>query len=212
MRSPDLVEWHELAGAMQPLATGGPLYWAPEVTYSNGKFYLYYSVGNETLMEIRLAVSDKPDGDFVDAGRKLTFQDFAIDPHVFRDDEGTRWMFYATDFLDYSHIGTGTVVDKMLDLETLAGDPRPVTRAKYDWQVYDPHRQEKGGVRWHTVEGPFVLKRKGRYYEMFSGGNWKEISYGVSFAVTDDISRDEEWRRYSDGLKTLPLLRTIRKK
>src|SRR5258706_11824382 len=212
LRSHDLVEGEELRGAMRPLTTAGPLYWAPEVTYYNGRFYLYYSVGNETFMEIRVAMSDSPDGDFVDAGRKVTFQDFAIDQHVFRDEDGAWWMFYATDFLNYSHIGTGTVVDRMLDPMTLAGDPKPVTRAKYDWQVYDPHRKEKGGVRWHTVEGPFVLKRKGRYYEMFSGGNWKEISYGVSFAVTDDISRDREWRQYSDGVKTLPLLRTIPKK
>jgi hypothetical protein len=45
----------------------------------------------------------------------------------------------------------------MLDPLTLAGEPRPVTRARFDWQVYDPQRREKGGVRWHTVEGPAVL-------------------------------------------------------
>ncbi len=56
------------------------------------------------------------------------------------------------------------------------GNPRPVTRARYDWQIYDPNRKEKGGVRWHTVEGPAVIKRKGLYYEMFSGGNWQNTS------------------------------------
>ncbi|CAN5185891.1 hypothetical protein BH20ACI2_BH20ACI2_22860 [soil metagenome] len=209
LRSRDLVTWKELRGAMQPLEHPHPHYWAPEVTYHNGKFYLYYSVGNETLMEIRVAVANEPDGDYIDMGRRLTSHDFAIDPHVVRENNGQWHMFYATDFLDHSHIGTGTVVDRMSDPFTLAGEPRPVTRARYDWQVYDPARKEKGSVRWHTVEGPFVLKRKGLYYEMFSGGNWQNETYGVSFAVSETLKRDEEWVQFSDGRTTLPVLRTI---
>lgn len=209
LHSRDLVNWTEIGGAMNPLKTGAPFYWAPEVTYDNGKFYLYYSVGNEALMEIRVAISDRPDGGFEDCGKRLTTEDFAIDAHVFTDENGERYLFYATDFLEHSHIGTGTVVDKIIDWLTLAGNPRPVTRAKYDWQVYDPNRKEKGGVRWHTIEGAFILKRKGIYYEMFSGGNWQNVSYGVSFAITDDIKKNEEWMQFSDGEKILPILRTL---
>ena len=209
LHSRDLVNWREIGGAMPALDSDAPFYWAPEVTYYNGKFYLYYSVGNETLMHLRVAVSDRPDGGFVDAGKRLTTQDFAIDAHVFTDDDGTRYMFYATDFLEYENIGTGTVVDRMIDWFTLAGDPQPVTRAKYDWQVYDPHRIEKGGVRWYTVEGPFVLKRKSLYYEMFSGGNWQNTTYGVSFAVSDMVESGDEWAQYSDGEKIFPVLRTL---
>ncbi len=66
LRSRDLVNWTQIGSAMKSLENDSPFYWAPEVTYYNGKFYLYYSVGNETLMEIRVAVSDQPDGGFVD--------------------------------------------------------------------------------------------------------------------------------------------------
>ena len=209
LHSRDLVSWTKLGGAMTPLDPSPPYYWAPEVTYDNGKFYLYYSVGNETLMEIRVAVSDVPSGGFVDSGVRLTSEEFAIDAHVFIDDDRTKYLFYATDFLEHTHIGTGTVVDRLIDWFTLEGKPRPVTRAKYDWQVYDPERKEKGGVRWHTVEGPAVMKRKGKYFEMFSGGNWKNTTYGVSFATTDDINTAEEWSQFSDGEKVLPVLRTM---
>jgi GH43 family beta-xylosidase len=212
LHSPNLVNWTYVGSAMEPLGSRPPFYWAPEVVYDNGKFYCYYSAGNEILMEIRVAVSERPDGGFVDAGVRLTKEEFAIDAHIFIDDDGTRYLFYATDFLEYSHIGTGTVVDKMIDWKTLSGDPRPVTRAKYDWQVYDPARKEKGGVRWHTVEGPTVLKRKGKYYEMFSGGNWQNMSYGVSFAVADSMKSKDEWRQFADGEKILPILRTIPEK
>lgn len=209
LRSVDLINWTELGGAMSRLASDAPFYWAPEVTYSNGKFYLYYSVGNETLMEIRVAVSERPDGGFEDSGHILTTEDFAIDPHVFSDDDGRRFLFYATDFLEHEYIGTGTVFDEMLDPYKLRGQPKPVTRAQFDWQIYDPNRREKGGVRWHTVEGPFVLKRKGVYYEMFSGGNWQKPTYGVSFAVSDRINAEGEWEQFADGKKLFPILRTI---
>lgn len=209
IQSRDLIHWRELGGAMEPLPFEANCYWAPEVVYENGRFLMYYSVGNETLMQIRVAVAEHPAGPFIDSGRRLTNEEFAIDPHIFVDDDGIRYFFYATDFLDYSHIGTGTVCDRMVDSWTLEGKPRPVTRARYDWQVYDPHRIERGGVRWHTVEGPFVLKHKGRYYEMFSGGNWKNISYGVSYATSDRVEIPEEWTQIADGKSILPVLRTL---
>jgi GH43 family beta-xylosidase len=212
MRSRDLVHWTELAGAMEPLPGGHTCYWAPEVFYHDGKFLLYYSVGNETLMHVRVAVAAHPAWLFVDSGHQLTREEFAIDPHVFTDTDGARYLFYATDFLEHTYVGTGTVVDRLTDDFTLEGRPRPVTRARYDWQVYDPARREKGGVRWHTVEGPFVLARKGRYYEMFSGGNWQNVSYGVSYAVSDRVLGDAEWEQHADGQKVLPILRTIPEK
>jgi GH43 family beta-xylosidase len=212
LHSPDLVNWRELDGALAPLPGEHPCYWAPEVVYENGRFLMYYSVGNEKLMHVRVAVAERPAGPFIDSGRQLTDAEFAIDPHVFIDDDGVRWLFYATDFLAHTHIGTGTVCDRMLDSFTLAGAPRPVTRARYDWQVYDPERKEKGGVRWHTVEGPFVLRRKNLYYQMFSGGNWQNLTYGVSYAVSERIAREDEWEQSADGERVLPILRTIPEK
>nr|PZN36183.1 MAG: hypothetical protein DIU80_00625 [Chloroflexota bacterium] len=210
LRSRDLVRWEEVGGALEPLPEGYPHYWAPEVSYYGGRFYMYYSAGDELKdMAVRVAVADHPAGPFVDSGRRLTSEPFAIDAHIFVDDDGARYLFYATDYLEHTHIGTGTAMVRLRDPLTPAGAPRPVTRARYDWQVYDPQRKEKGGVRWHTVEGPFVLKRKGRYYQMFSAGNWQHPTYGVSFATSDRIERPDEWEQHADGEKILPIIRTV---
>ena len=208
LRSRDLVRWEPQAGALAPLPGEFPCYWAPEVAYDNGRFYLYYSVGDEETMAIRVAVADHPGGPFEDSGRRLTAEPFAIDAHVFAAADGTRFLFYAVDFLDHSHIGTGTVMDRLLDPFTLAGNPRPVSRPRHDWHVYHPNRPEKRGVRWHTVEGSFVLERKGLYYQMFSGGNWQNPTYGVSYAVSDQIERAGEWDQAADGVRVLPILRS----
>ena len=84
-----------------------------------------------------------------------------------------------------------------------------MTLPRWDWQVYDPCRAAKGGVRWHTVEGPFVLTRKGTLYQMFSGGNWQNPTYGVSYAVSESIETAGEWRQGADGERVLPILRTV---
>ena len=209
LHSRDLIHWRELAGALAPLPGGATCYWAPEVTYDNGRFFMYYSVGDEEHMHIRVAVATRPAGPFADSGRRLTSEPFAIDAHVFEDEDGSRHLFYATDFLDRDRVGTGTVRDRLLDPFTLTGRPQPVTLPGYDWQIYDPHRVEKGGVCWHTIEGPFVLKHKGRYYQMFSGGNWRNLSYGVSYATTDNISSPQEWEQVGDGEHVLPILGTV---
>jgi arabinan endo-1,5-alpha-L-arabinosidase len=64
LHSKDLVNWEVHAGALPPLAPPPGMeyscYWAPEVTYENGVFYLYYSVGNEEYMHIRVATSANP--------------------------------------------------------------------------------------------------------------------------------------------------------
>jgi len=208
LRSRDLVHWEDVGGALEPLPGHLPERWAPEVSYHNGRFYLYYSIGDEATMQIRVAVADHPAGPFVDSG-PISREPFAIDAHIFVDDDGSRHMFYATDFLEHTHVGTGTARLRLADPLTPLGEPVPVTRARFDWQVYDPNRAEKGGVRWHTVEGPFVLKRKGRYYQMFSGGNWQNPTYGVSYATADRVDPPGEWAQHADGDRLLPILRTI---
>src|SRR4051812_15353748 len=41
-RSDNLVEWEAIGGALEPLPGGFGCYWAPEVTYYEGKFLMYY--------------------------------------------------------------------------------------------------------------------------------------------------------------------------
>ncbi len=214
LKSTDLVHWAYCGSAMDRLAAeqleyADTCYWAPEVTYDNGKFYLYYSVGDEENMQIRVALSDEPGGPFVDSGSRLTSEKFAIDAHVFTDEDGRRYLFYTRDELTRPRIGTGTVMDRLMTPFELAGQPNPVTLAQFDWQIYDPQRANKGGVCWHTLEGSFVLKHNAQYYQMFSGGNWQNESYGVAYAVTADLNQTGEWRQVVDGVRTFPLLRTI---
>lgn len=50
LRSRDLAEWEEVGGAVEPIPGAWPCHWAPEVSYHNGSFYLYYSLGDEATI------------------------------------------------------------------------------------------------------------------------------------------------------------------
>jgi len=195
LRSNDLASWSPVGSALEILHPDyGDAYWAPEVAFANGTFYLYYSVGRgDKGHHIRVATSTQPEGPYRDTGALVTnpfFCPFAIDASPFRDDDGEWYLFYARDFLDSGpngRAGTGVVVDRLLDMTRLAGTEREVARARHDWQRFAAGRIMYGGIYdWHTIEGPCVRKRNGKYYCLFSAGRWENDTYGVDFAVADN--------------------------
>lgn len=189
LRSDDLVRWESVGHAMPVVDGLAPAdHWAPEVAVHDGAFYLYYSAGVEDRdHQIRVAVSERPEGPFDPIGGVLTPDErFAIDPHPFRDDDGEWYLYYAHDLLDGDRAGTSLAVDRLVGMDRLAGQPVSVLRASADWQLFRRSREMYGAVYdWHTLEGPFVVKRYGRYWCLYSGGAWTEATYGVSYAVAD---------------------------
>ena len=188
--SRNLVDWEEHGGAIQPLnMEGAEAYWAPEVAYSEGRFYMYYAVGRDETPDhhLRLAVADHPLGPWEDAGINLTPEEiFAIDAHPFRDPAAGQWyLFYARDELEPPYAGTGIVVDRLLAMDRLEGKPRPVLRPYAEWQLFELQREVKWGLDWYTIEGPFVMPVGNRYLCFYSGGRWENPSYGVGYALAD---------------------------
>jgi GH43 family beta-xylosidase len=194
LHSDDFVNWRYVSGALVPPDPElGNTFWAPEVAFHDGTFYLYYSVGIEDKgHQLRVATANHPLGPYADAGKSLVNPrvfPFTIDAHAFLDDDGQWYMFYARDFLNIegdARAGTALVVDRMTDMTTLAGEPRTVGRARYEWQRFLKDRTMYGKVwDWHTLEGPAVVKRDGRYYCFYSGGRWETDNYGVDYCVAD---------------------------
>jgi GH43 family beta-xylosidase len=195
--STDLAHWTRTGKALvRPYATHGYTFWAPEVIFVEGVFYLYYSVGFEdTLHHLRVATSRQPLGPYLDAGVRLTSLascPFAIDPHPFHHD-GRYYLFYASDFLDERDErgapvkpGTALVVQELDTMLTLVPGATTVLRARHPWQRFAADRPIYGSrYDWHTLEGPCVVKHAGRFYCFYSGGRWDSERYGVDYAVAD---------------------------
>jgi len=194
LRSPDLVNWSMCGGALQP--PNGDVdaaYWAPEVACRHGRFYMYYSMADSGDMShrLRVAVADHPCGPFVDQGKQLLPEaGFTIDAHPFRDPKDGRWyLFFATDFFD-ARPGTAiAVVGLADDMVSVEGPVTNIVRASSDWQIYERNRTHYGRVweAWHTLEGAAVVEHEGKYYLLYSGGNWQTDGYGVGYAVADSV-------------------------
>lgn len=192
LRSRDLVTWRPLGRALTLPDDDFEALWAPEVAYENGTFYMYYSAGGEEGEghRLRVATASGPAGPFEDSGAVLTADEpFTIDAHPFRDEDGRWYLYYCRDFLDpdtEGRVGTGIVVDRLVEMTRLAGERRTVLRPHADWQLYERQREWYGRVwDWYTVEGAFVRKNGGRYYCFYSGGAWREPNYGVSYVAAD---------------------------
>jgi GH43 family beta-xylosidase len=198
-RSPDLVHWEFMGFALEPAESGWAWsdLWAREVVYERGTFYMYISAtsrrdpssdrdrwdegeGDDGARRLGVARSPNPLGPFVIDDQPL-LDDWSIDGHPFRDDDGQMWLFYnvrtqATRVGEAR--GTGTVCDRLLAPDRLEGAPSIVTFPSQAWE--GPYGD------WYWNEGPYVLKRRGVYYQLYSGGFYWDGTYAIGFASAPD--------------------------
>ena len=175
--SDDLVHWEQKPKCFTD-ARGGA--WAPDVFHhknGDGKFYLYYTLNKprgaqgtarpSSGKQIGVAVSDSPLGPFKDQGNLV---DDAIDAHLFQDDDGKLYLYYAN-----LAGGFKIRVQPMSDLLKKRGEPTEVIRPTADWE------RKKGAV----TEGPWMLTHKGLYYLMYSGSGADGPDYGIGYATAN---------------------------
>lgn len=193
-RSEDLIHWEPLGGALVP-ADPGADHWAPEVLAWNGAFYMVVSFGDVERIghALWVAVADRPEGPYR-LERRLSdpSEVFSIDGAWLLDDDGRLYLYRCLDFTEHDEPphGTGIVVQPMRDPLTPAGPPRTVLRAHARWHLFEASRLMPlyGGLtfpEWTTIEGPAPVRRAGRVFCGYSGGNY-QFAYGTGEAVADD--------------------------
>lgn len=166
LHSTDLKTWHmvgrvfdqavpEWARREVPGTTG---IWAPDVSYHQGRYYLYYAVstfGSQRSV-IGLAVNttldpNSPDYHWVDRGKVIESSpgqcDFnAIDPALFVDKDGKWYLFF------------GSFWSGIKAVELIPGEGKPKTNAEIVSIAGRPNHPT------HAIEAPFVVFRDGYYY------------------------------------------------
>ena len=69
--------------------------WAPDAAFANGKYYLYFPVKNkQDVFQIGVATSDSPTGPFKAEAQPIKGS-YSIDPAVFKDSDGTHYMYFG---------------------------------------------------------------------------------------------------------------------
>lgn len=145
--SKDLVNWQVIGHAVTNPGwaelkglDGGRGYWAPDISYYKGRFYIcatYRNNDGERLVRRQMVTSsEKPEGPY----EKPVFIDVdGIDPSIFTDDDGSRYML----------LNRGASIFK------LSGDAKERV-SEVSLLYYGDNKR--------APEGPHLLKKDGYYY------------------------------------------------
>lgn len=173
--STDMVHWNKHSHVIDVKNVSWAAYamWAPSALEHNDRYYLFFGANDiktdDQIGGIGVAVSDKPQGPFRDALGKPLIGQFhngaqPIDQMAFADDDGQVYLIYG----GWKHCNIVKLSDDLLSVKPF--DDGTTFKEITPSPDY--------------VEGPFMLKRKGLYYLMWSEGDWTGPEYRVAYATS----------------------------
>ena len=167
--SRDMVHWHIIGHAItnpewldiSDIRDSHGI-WAPDIEYVDGKYYVYVTLrlnadgkrDNNVMRRQLVMVSDKPEGPY---SKPVCLEVDDIDPSLFVDDDGSRYMIIAK---------AAQAVPLTADGLAVAGP------AKTAWE----------GTGERCSEGPHIMKKDGYYYAIVAEGG---TGYGHGINVEE---------------------------
>lgn len=186
LKSKDLVNWKREGYVFNQLPEWADFYfWAPEISYENGKVYIYYAAhkkgGNLCL---GIASADKPEGPYKDHGPVMCEAAGSIDAFPMRDENGKLYIIWKED---------GNSVNK----------PTPVwaqqmneERSAFLGEKKELFRNDKG---WegNLVEGVSMIKKGDYYYAFYAAAACcgRECTYKTGIARSKNLLGP--WEKYN---------------
>ena len=194
--SKDLVNWtkHENVLTNKEITWAWQAMWAPSVVENNGKYYFFFGANdiqnNQEKGGIGVAVADNPAGPFKDLLGKPLIDKIIngaqpIDQFAFKDSDGQWYLIYG----GWAHCNIVKLAD---DFKSVVPFP--------DGSLFKEMTPD------NYVEGPFMLKRNGKYYFMWSEGGWGGPDYCVAYAIGD--TPFGPWKRIGKILEQDPEVAT----
>ncbi len=189
--SADLVEWKyegkaiDLGANQAVWATGNA--WAPAIEEKlvdgSYRYYFYFSGNAGSNKQIGVAVSNNPEGPFIDSGASIvksspTGKGQQIDVDVFTDPEtGKSYLYWGNGYMAVAELNDDMLSIKENTIKVIT--PEGGTLQDYAYR-----------------EAPYVFYRKGLYYFLWSvddtGSANYHVAYGTSKSPAGPISVAEE--------------------
>ena len=173
--SRDLIVWEKHSHVLDTMHVpwAKRALWAPSIVEKKGKYYLFFGANDiqndQQQGGIGIAVADNPAGPFTDYLGKPLIDKFhngaqPIDQFIFTDKDGRYYIIYG----GWRHCNIARLNDDFTGFIPFADGSlfKEITPKGY-------------------VEGSFMFLKDGKYYFMWSEGNWTGPDYSVAYAVAD---------------------------
>ncbi len=162
------LNWPTKEACTSPTSKADSMVWAPSVVrMPDGRFFMYVSCGSE----VWVGSAASPLGPWADAngGKPLVGRDFdrtyhMIDQEAFVDDDGSVYLYWGS--------GWNWVNGRCF-----------AVKLKADFVSFDGPVHIVTPPNGHYFEAPFMAKRFGKYFLMYSGGKTISDTYCVHYAV-----------------------------
>jgi len=172
--------------------------WAPDAAEKDGQFYLYFPAKDqEGIFRIGVATSKSPTGPFIAQPQPMQGS-FSIDPAVFKDDDGSYYMYFGGLWGgqlqrwrngSFNADGEGPLVHLPADGEPalcpkiarLASDLLEFGESPRDVLITDENGQPllSGDTDRRFFEASWMHKYNGKYYFSYSTGDTHYLCYGI---------------------------------
>jgi beta-xylosidase len=188
--SSDLITWkkHPKIIDTSAIKWANKAMWAPCIVQKGNQYFLFFSANDiqnserkglgankpendDKIGGIGIGVASKPEGLYKDyLGKPLINQFFnkaqPIDQSVFKDKDNQYYIIYG----GWGHCNIGKLNEDFTALVPFENGElvREITPKDY-------------------VEGATMFIRKGKYYLMWSEGNWTDGTYKVAYGVADSV-------------------------
>jgi GH43 family beta-xylosidase len=184
---------HGVALDIQNIPWAGRQLWAPDAAYANGTYYLYFPVKDkQDVFRIGVATSTKPEGPFT-AEKEPIKGSYSMDPAVFKDDNGTYYMYFGGIWggqlqrwnnNQYDSTKGNRNADEPAVLPRMAklgadmkSFAEPVKEVRILGEDGQPFLEKNSDKRF--FEGPWMFKKDGTYYFTYSTGDTHNLVYAT---------------------------------
>lgn len=190
LHSRNLVDW-ETVGHVFPDKLpdwAEAHFWAPEIAYENGTYYIYYTAkkkGGNLCVGVASATSAT--GPYTDHGPLVCQEVGSIDGFEIRDKNGELYLVWKEDG-NSRGLPTPIWAQRMNEERTaLLGEK------------FEMFRNEPGTWEGGLVEGPAIVKRGDYFYTFYAGDKCcgRECTYGVGVARATSLKGP--WEKYEQN-------------
>jgi beta-xylosidase len=167
--------------------------WAPDAAFSNGTYYLYFPAKDKDgVFRIGVAKSKSPAGPFTAEPAPIEGT-YSIDPCVFRDDDGSHYLYFGGIWGgqlqrwssgQYDANGTEPADDQVAlkpRIAKLSSSMTSLAEPVKDVSIIDESGKEllRGDNTRRFFEAAWMHKYNGKYYLSYSTGDTHLICYAI---------------------------------